>query len=307
MKPTMKTRLFLLSSLCLLPAAFAAADDTPPVPPPVSRVDASPAVPVPVAGEQKLYAPAATLIAPEQARAIIDKFKDAYAKLGNPRLLIYVNRELVDAAGGFKLAGRTEHIEATRTVTKNDQPRRDGAGQEPAGKDGAETSSEHVSAQNTYTAGDTARPALADRQTVRDIERLFGRPLRAAGATLADQATAVALIADQPLDHFTAGANDEARKDREALEKIADVVIEVLISSRPITVAEVSGDKTYTVPDIQATAVRLKDATILAQASAGDVLGRKPQAARLARTFDVNDIAEATALALMEDMTLGAK
>ncbi|MDD2762987.1 MAG: hypothetical protein PHE83_03310 [Opitutaceae bacterium] len=304
----MKTRLFLLSSLCLLPVAFAAADDTPPPePPPVSRVDAPPAAPAPAAEEQKLYAPSATLIAPEQARAIIDKFKDAYAKLGNPRLLIYVNRELVDPVGGFKLAGRTEHTEATRTVTENDQPRRNGAGQEPAGQGGTETNSEYVSAQNTYTAGDTARPALADRQTVRDIERLFGRPLRVAGATLADQATAVALIADRPLDHFTAAANDEARKDREALEKIAEVVVEVLVSSRPLTVAEISGDKTYTVPDIQATAIRLKDAAILAQASAGDVLGRKPQAARLVRIFDVNDIAEATALALMEDMTLSAK
>src|SRR4051794_14396701 len=45
------------------------------------------------------------LVAPEQAQAIIDRFKIAYAKLGNPRLLIYVNRELVTEHSGLKLTG----------------------------------------------------------------------------------------------------------------------------------------------------------------------------------------------------------
>jgi hypothetical protein len=296
----MKNRLSLCVSLCVFPSVWmTAADEPPPVPPPVSRLTVPPPDPAPAAGEQTLYVSSSALIAPEQARVIIDRFRDAYGKLGSPRVLIYVNRALIDTAGGFKLASRTEHTEVTRTMTKNES--------DPAGKSAPETSTEHVTAQNTYTAKDAPQPALADRQTVRDIERLFGRPLRLAGATLADQATAVALIADRPLNHFTAAANDAARKDREALEKVADVVVEVLVSARPLTVAEVAGDKTYNVPDIQATAIRLKDAAILGQASATDVLGRGQQAARIVRAFGVNDITEATALALMEDMTPGAK
>lgn len=296
----MNARLFLCVSLCLLPCGRLAADDEPaPVPPPVSQVTVSPPSPAPAAAEQMLYAPSSTLIAPEQARAIVDKFRDAYSRLGSPRVLIYVNRALVDTAGGLKLAGRTEHTEVTRTVTRSEA--------DPAAKSPPETSTEHVTAQNTYTAKDAPPARLADRQTVRDIERLFGRPLRLAGATLADQATAVALIADRPLSHFTASAGDAARQDREALERIADVAIEVLISSRSLTVAEVAGDKTYNVPDIQATAIRLKDAAILGQASATDVLGPGQQAARVVRSTGVNDITEATALALMEDIANGVK
>ena len=62
-----------------------------------------------------------------------------------------------------------------------------------------------------------------------------------------------------------------------------------------------------TVPDIQATAIRLKDAAILGQAASADVLGHGEQTARIAQRFGVPDIAEATALALAEDMLTGLK
>jgi len=88
---------------------------------------------------------------------------------------------------------------------------------------------------------------------------------------------------------------------------MADLAIEVLISSRALTVPEVGGDVTYTVPDIQATAIRLKDAAIVGQAAASDVLGRGAQAGRVVRDFSLQDITEATALALMEDMLTGRR
>ena len=56
------------------------------------------------------------------------------------------------------------------------------------------------------------------------------------------------------------------------------------------------------VPDIQATASRLKDSAIIGQAAASDILGKGAQAGRIVQRFDVRDITEATALALMEDM-----
>jgi hypothetical protein len=114
----------------------------------------------------------------------------------------------------------------------------------------------------------------------------------------------VALLEERP-GHRLVG--DQAAKDREALGKIADVAIEVLITSRSLTVPEVSGDKTYAVPDIQATAIRLKDSVIMGQAAASDILGRDAQAGAIMRQFGVRDITEATALALMEDMVTGKK
>ena len=79
----------------------------------------------------------------------------------------------------------------------------------------------------------------------------------------------------------------------------------MLVASRSVVTPAVSGDQAQTVPDLQATAIRLKDAAIIAQAASSDVLGRDRDAGRLARMHDVREITEAVALALMEDW-LGA-
>lgn len=294
-------------------------------PPLAQQVVATPPSLAPTDAGQKLYAPEnRSIVAPEQARAVVDKFAEAYGKLGKPRLLFYVNRDLVDASSGLRLTKRSERTEADRGETKSDvdaatQPTNTpqvqvnvNSGSQPgtvvaAGRGTTTSTKEHVSAENTYESSGATKEALADKQTVRDVERLFGRPFRAAGAQLADQRVAAALIADKPFDHFTASGNEQARKDREALAKVADIVIEVLISSREILLPKVSGDTTTVIPDIQATAIRLSDSAIVGQASSRDVIGKDRDAGRIVSCFDVQDIAEATALALMEDMALGGK
>ncbi|MBC8094530.1 MAG: hypothetical protein H7Y43_01840, partial [Akkermansiaceae bacterium] len=232
--------------------------------------------------DQKPFGGRAPLVTQEQAQTIINRFKEAYPGLGSPRLLIYVNRELVDEQSGMKLIKREETIESSRGGT-NSEP------------------SVRSTGENTYRTDGKTTPTLADRQTVRDIERLFGRPLRAAGASLVDQRVATQLIADRPMADFI-GSTDtpQARKDREALGKVADTVIEILISSKTMTVTTMSSSQTVSVPDIQATAIRLKDSKIVAQATSTDVTNRVPPTSLA--SFSVNEIAEATALALMEDM-----
>lgn len=295
-------------------------------PPLIQQLPANPPPSLaPTDSGQQLYAPENRSIIPaDQARAVVDKFAEAYAKLGKPRLLFYINRDLVDANSGLKITKRTERTEADRAETKSDvdaaaQPANTtqvqvnvNSGSQPgtviaAGRGTTSSTKEHVSAENTYESSGATKETLADKQTVRDVERLFGRPFRAAGAQLADQRVAASLIADKSFDHFTASGNEQARKDREALSKAADVVIEVLISSREVLLPKVSGDQTTVVPDIQATAIRLSDSAIIGQASSRDVLGKDRDAGRIINRFDVHDIAEATALALMEDMALGGK
>lgn len=230
-------------------------------PPPVTHVVRPPAAPpVLTAEEPRLYAPSRdTLVAKVTADGVIEGFRKSYARDGAPRIVVYVNRALLE-------------------------PRGSGAS----------------------TAGDPASPAprLADRQTVREVERLFGRAFRHAGAQLADQAAAESLL---PATPGTSLGGDKAERERRALVDIADLAIEVLISSRVLTVPEVGGDVTYNVPDIQATVIRLKDAAIVGQAAASDVLGRGARAGRMIRDFSLQDITEATALALMEDMLTGRR
>lgn len=330
----MKLHTFFASGLVITlgaTAVAAAERDKVEAPVPVTQGPPPPLVPLPAesSGEyqQKLYGQAGSLIAPEKAGEVVQAFRTAYEELGKPRLLFYVNRELVDNHSGLKLTGRKEKTETTVGERKSSFEADANAQKSPAtnpqtqvnvavgggsagsggeslpGKGSSESRTTTVTGENVYSGADKAASSLADKMTVREIESLFGRPFRVAGALLADQKLASSLIADQPIDHFTAATNESARKDRDALSKIADVVIEVLVSSRTATLSEISGDRAVTVPDIQVTAIRLSDSAIIGQASSTDVLGKDQQAARLARQFGIRDIAEATALALMEDIT----
>lgn len=256
-------------------------------PPPVSVIQTAPAAPPPPPAafvyDQKPMGGRLPLVTPEQAQTVIARFKDNYAKAGSPRVLIYVNRELVDENAGLKLSARTEHVEASRSGD-------------------ATADQQKTSTKNTYRNREARETPLADRQTLRDVERLFGRPLRLGGATLVDQSVATQMSAGTVLEHFkTHTDSTEARRAREAVSKVADVVFEVLISSRQTTVPRVSGDALVSVPDIQATAIRLSDAKVLGQATAADLLQRAGHAGRY---HDVREVTEATALSLMEDMTL---
>jgi hypothetical protein len=215
--------------------------------------------------DEKLVPGKPVLVTPEQAQNIINRFKQAYLKLGSPRFLIYVNRELIHQQSAMKSIQGTQTGESPRAST---------------------------AAESTAT----------DKPMGRDVERFFGRPLRDAGATLADQKAAAQVIGDKPIDEFL-GSTDtpEARQDREALGKIADAVIEVQVSSRTVAVPALPESQTITVPEIQATAINLKDSKIIGQASSSDLTARVPPST-LTR-FRVREITEATALALMQDMT----
>lgn len=278
----MKNRfLFVPLFVFFWPLLFAQQAPAPEPPPPVVA-GVAPADPAPLTDNQKVYRSSADnglLVAPDVLNSVITKFRATYGSPEAPRIVIYVNRDLVDTASGLKLTGHTESYETTDNSTK-------------------------TSGQNMYAATAAPAPTLADKQTVRDIERLFGRVFRNGGARLADQKIAVDLLADKP-GHRLVG--EQAAKEREALTSVADIAIEVLISSRNLTVPGISGDQVVTVPDIQATAIRLKDAAIVGQASASDVLGQGQQAGHIAQTFGVRDITEATAIALMGDMLTSAK
>lgn len=280
----MNRRPFLLPLTLGLATALVAQSTPPPPPPPV--VQASPRAPsvvpqpaLPGQPAQRVYGPSSdTLVSRQAADGVLEGFRKIYQQDGAPRIVVYVNRTLVDTANGLRLTDRTENFERANDATK-------------------------TTGTNTYKVKDGATPTLADQQTVREIERLFGRVFRHGGAQLADQKVAASLLPEDGA-HLV---GDGAAKDRAALSKVADVAIEVLISSRNMTVPEVSGDVTVPVPDIQATAIRLKDAAIIGQAAASDILGKGVQAGRIVRQFSVQDITEATAIALMDDMLTGKK
>lgn len=330
----MKTSLTL--SVALVAASALAADKPmakPPGPPVVAVTTTTTVNTQTYVYEQKPISGTPVLVTPEQAQAVIGKFKAGYEKIGKPRIAIYVNRELVDTQSGMRLTGVSEKADFDRTSTTTDFTLDPNAGKllgaqggsiraggnvsiggtgsavdQLPGKGTTATTREKGTVNRSYSNTDRATASLADKQTVRDVERLFGRPLRHGGASLTDQRVFTQLIPSGRFDREAiTSEGEQALKDRQALSKMADVVMEVLISSRQLVIQEVSGDKVYSVPDIQATAIRLSDGKVMGQASASDILGKDRYAGRIVRNFDVREISEATALALMEDMMVGVE
>jgi hypothetical protein len=245
------------------------------------------------------------LVTPEQARTIIDRFKNGYPSLAAPRMLIYVNRELVNESSGLRMTGRKEKVETFRTDLTSTSP----SPSSPLGQNVTivgnasvdqaaiplKGTSERITGENHYQHSASTNAPLSDRQSVRDVERLMGRPLRLGGARIADQRIATQLLADRSV--LGTSSTIEAAKDREALMRTTDVVVEVLISSRSLLIPGISGDQVHQVPEIQATAIRLSDAQILGQASSADIVGPDQLAGRIVRNHDVREITEAVALA----------
>src|SRR5258706_357218 len=147
----MNSRFFFLAPFTFFLAPLLDAQSTaePPAPPPVAQALPRPASPMPQPGQQRVYGPSSdTLIARETADGILQGFRKAYNKTDHaPRVVIYVNRALVDSSG-WKMTRHTEHYEKVDVSLK-------------------------TSGDNTYTSKDAAVATVADQQTVREIERLF--------------------------------------------------------------------------------------------------------------------------------------
>src|SRR4051812_41271916 len=177
----MNSRLSLslfLAPLAVISGPLFAQEKAPEPPVPVTqaptRADAAPA-----AGsdyQQRLYASGGALVAPEKANEILNTFRPAYDRLGKPRILFYVNRELVDNHAGIKLSGRKEHTETEQSESHSsfeaDPNAKNPAGtpqtqvnvavtgnagsgdMNTPGKGNATTRKSKVTGENTYTATD---------------------------------------------------------------------------------------------------------------------------------------------------------
>jgi len=203
----------------------------------------------------------------EQARKIVDNFKLAYAKMGQPRIDIRVNLPYGTVpASPLPVPG----VQFSPTIDPNTGlPRtQPPAGAAPIPAAGAPVPTRVFDASS-----------LTERQTQREVETLFGRPLRSAGVQLVES----------------------------SLTNLPELTFEVLISERELVLQGISRKENITVPDIQVTALRLADARIVGQASVLDLFARKEQAAYMLRRYDLRQLTEATALALMQDIATTAE
>jgi hypothetical protein len=222
----------------------------------------------PVEGKKYVYTvspsvPLSQIYNAQQAQQIVEDFRAAYVKLGAPRININVNLP----QGAFE-------VPQIPTVSVGGTPQIDPATglPMPVGVGGAAP---------VVPAGprifDTDE--LSTRQTKREVELLFGRPLRLAGATLIDPAQT----------------------------NLPELTLEILLGEREINVPGINGPKTHTVPDIIVTATRAADGQVLGQATVLDLFKHQAAAARMLQRYNIQQLTEATALALMKDIASTAK
>ncbi len=227
----------------------------------------------PVEGKKYVYTvspavPLSQIYNAEQAQQIVEDFRAAYAKLGAPRIDIRVNLP----QGGIEVpqlptvgvGGGTPQIDPATGL-----PMPAGAGGAPAAAAPAAAAAPRIF--------DTDE--LAVRQTKREVELLFGRPLRLAGVTLIDAAQA----------------------------NLPELTLEILLGERELNVPGINGPKTHTVPDIIVTATRAADGQVVGQATVLDLFSSQAAAARMLQGHSIQQLTEATALALMRDIASTAK
>jgi len=208
--------------------------------------------------------PLQTIYNAEQAKAIVEEFRITYAKLGKPKIDVRVN-----------FPQGAVQVPQLPTVGVGGIPAIDPATGLPIPPGGAPA----AGGIPTDPARIFDTDELSSKQTKREVERLFGRPLRMAGVMLMD--------AD--------------------LTNLPELSFEVLISEREITVNGIKGKQTHSVPDIQVTAIRMTDGRIIGQATVLDLFPRRSTAARMLQRYDIQQLTEATALALMKDISSGAQ
>jgi hypothetical protein len=220
----------------------------------------------PVEGKKYVYTvspavPLSQIYNAQQAQQIVEDFRAAYIKLGAPRINISVN-----------LPQGTFEVPQLPTVGVGGTPQIDPATglPMPVGVEGAAP----AAAPRIFDTDE-----LSTRQTKREVELLFGRPLRLAGATLIDPAQT----------------------------NLPELTLEILLGEREITVPGINGTKTHTVPDIIVTATRAADGQVLGQATVLDLFPHQAAAARMLQRYNIQQLTEATALALMKDIASTAK
>src|SRR6476620_10203142 len=117
----MKPILLLFPALPALTAIALAQSANEPSPPPPVAQTTSPAITPPGAPpeNQRVYGPSSdALIARETANGILENFRKTYTVTNAPRIVVYVNRELVDTTSGLKLTARKERFAETTTAGK---------------------------------------------------------------------------------------------------------------------------------------------------------------------------------------------
>ncbi|MCC7519976.1 MAG: hypothetical protein IT578_12430 [Verrucomicrobiae bacterium] len=247
----------------------------------------------------------------------VQAFRGTYAKLGRPRLLVFVNREMVRERGEMLQVERTDQSVKTKgdpipltsgyTIQFGADNRATAPGSAPvSGKGGEAQSASGISTRRIESA--YRPPAAITEMEAREFEEIFQEPLSEADARFVDQKTAELaqrLFRNADPNFLTAPADDRERREVESLRAAADLAVEILVRKKTVKILQPSGDDSAEERvSVTATAIRLKDGVKLAQVSSDSLFGfNRRHGDRIERRYrEVTsaEILEQVALAVMQ-------
>ena len=211
---------------------------------------------------------------------VVANFKNTYKTLGKPRILVYVNRNLIKDRGEMMDIAKVE----TSVKTKGDPVPTAGNINVQIGADNKSTTSNTpaVTGKGGEAVADTSLSTrVIDPQNkgvspisdfeARQIEEVFQHPFFDASARFVDQKVAELAtrgFKDADPNFLTAPTTDKERQEIESLRKSADLVIEILAHKKTVTILQTSGnDQKEERLNLTATVIQLKDGLKIAQVS----------------------------------------
>jgi hypothetical protein len=254
-------------------------------------------------------------------QVVVDQFRASYEKQQKPRILVYINRELVPE-NRLVLTARTEKS----TQVKGDVTEKSGNVNVQVGSNNTKeinsggtiltinpretgAGGEKKESTSTYSAPTTDNDLGITKLTtfdMRQLEETFRRPYFAAGARFVDQRIAATLL--RPFStaserFLTAPTTDQEKAQFDALKQCTDIVIELLARHYEVSHPTPAGDSTIRRLDIVATAFDMKQpGLVLGQISSETLFGfNQPGGTR--RPVTDLEIIDQTALALMQQLT----
>jgi len=259
----------------------------------------------------------------EYFNSVIELFRKTKSIKQDSRILLYINRELVDGKTGILLQEKSELV--TSGVVQIDAKAIENlkvAGSATTNSGGTSTPSsiignlnaggsqsnsialtnQGVIQINKFKIGQQEEKSVDRKSFERDIERYFSKELRRAGLRLVDQGVAAQLILDDASKTLgSAQTNPIADRERQVINQLADIVIELLVTAQRFEDREVSGAlRVIEVPEIRVKAIDLKTSQIVGQASSSDIFEDFTfnQLGRIGN----REAAQAAAIALLADI-----
>ena len=247
---------------------------------------------------------------------VVSQFSQKYEAAGKPRIVVYINRDLVHNQVDMQpliTSQRSEQVIGDVV----DQPRGNIFGQPQPVNPTVQTGlgGERLSSESVYVAGgqyhELGVQPLNDYD-VRQLESVFMDRFSSAGAIFVDQRTAESLNKDfgQRLNsRFITPTNNVSTEQNEvnSLKKSADIAIEILVRDRVEITPTPGGDVSRRVVTVVATAMSINQpGVILGRVSSDHIFGFDTISGRALRAqyrvLQTIDYVDQVSLALMQSM-----